>query len=342
MIQNITIGGNGASRRWQGIPSVAEWAGRLWVTWYTGGDREPSSDNHIVLQSSDDDGRSWQTELTLEGSGTSRAFDPNLWVDPAGRLWHFWNETDEGTAELFDGVGGVWARHATGADAWSEPQRLADGVAMTKPLVASDGSWLLGASVWGQGPLTPEHPRATNVVASTDEGATWTLRGSVTIPHPERTFDEHMLVQLPSGDLWMLIRTLRGLAESFSTDGGRTWTLVRPSGFNPHPSSRVWFSTLTSGVIVLVGNAAPMTRDGIALRVSTDDGATWSFPAVIDSRHALSYPDAFEGEDGRLHIVYDRDRGVAGDIILASVTVHATSGEVTVVREPTTINSLAG
>jgi len=340
MTQTITSPGTGAERKWQGIPSIAEWKGRLWITWYTGGDREPSRDNHIVLESSDDDGLTWTPELTIDGGDSSRAFDPNLWVDPAGRLWHFWNETDEATAELFDGVGGVWARVAASPGSWSDPLRIADGVAMNKPVVAADGSWLLCASVWGQGPLTAAQPRATNVIASDDDGVSWTLRGSTTVAHAERTFDEHMLVQLPSGILWMLIRTLRGLAESFSTDGGHTWTLVRPSGFNPHPSSRVWFSALGSGTLVLVSNAAPMTRDGIAVRVSTDDGLTWAFPTVIDSRYGVSYPDAFEGADGRLHIVYDRDRGGAGDIILASVTVDAASGAVTVVREPTTVNSL--
>lgn len=340
MTQTITPGTNRAARHWQGIPSITEWQGRLWVTWYTGGDREPSSDNYVVLESSGDDGLTWRQELTIEGGASSRAFDPNLWVDPAGRLWHLWNETDEAVAELFDGVGGVWARVAESADSWSEPRRIADGVAMNKPVVVADRSWLLCASVWGQGPQIAEQPRATNVIASDDDGASWTLRGSATVPHPERTFDEHMLVQLPSGDLWMLVRTLRGLAESFSTDGGRHWTILRPSGFNPHPSSRVWFRTLSSGAIVLVGNAAPMTRDGIAIRVSIDGGVTWSFPTVIDSRHALSYPDASEGADGRLHIVYDRDRGGAGDIILASVTVDPLSGSVAIVREPVTIDSL--
>lgn len=338
MTQIITPGANSAARTWQGIPSIAEWRGRLWATWYTGGDREPSHDNYVVLESSDDDGRSWHPELTIEGGGSSRAFDPNLWVDPSGALWHFWNETDESVAELFDGAGGVWARVAAEEGTWSEPRRVADGVAMNKPTVATDGTWLLPASVWGQGPVVAGHPRATNVVASSDGGRTWSLRGSAVVPHPERTFDEHMLVQLPSGDLWMLIRTLRGLAESFSTDGGSTWTIVRPSGFNPHPSSRVWFGSLRDGTLVLVGNAAPMTRDGIALRVSTDSGLTWSLPTVVDSRYALSYPDAFEGADGRLHVLYDRDRGGAGDIILTSVTVE--DGVVSVVREPSTINSL--
>lgn len=338
MQQTIAPGRGSAPRRWQGIPSIADHDGRRWVTWYTGGEREPSPDNHVVLVSSSDVGRSWEAELTIHGAGTSRAFDPNLWVDPDGALWHFWNETDEGTRELFDGVGGVWARRLDAGGEWSEPRRLSDGVAMNKPTVLADGSWMLCASVWGQGEHTGEHPPATNVVVSTDGGATWVLRGSAVVPHDERTFDEHMLVQLPTGELWMLIRTLRGLAESFSTDGGRTWTLVRPSGFNPQPSSRFWFGALRDGTLVLVGNAAPVTRDGIAVRTSTDGGRTWSFPVVVDGRHGVSYPDAFQGTDGILHVVYDRDRGGSGEIILTSLRIDGDG--VSVTAGPATVDAL--
>ena len=326
------------NRTWQGIPSIARWRDRLWVTWYTGGPREPSPDNHVLLAASEDGGATWQIESTLTAPGSIRAFDPNLWVDPLGRLWHTWNETDEGVAELFDGRGGVWARVAGESGDWSEPRRLASGVAMNTPTVAGDGTWLLSAALWSQGPESAPDPRAANVFASTDQGESWSLRGGVPLPAGERTFDEHMIVALPDGTLWMILRTLRGLAESFSTDNGAHWTVARPSGFNPQPSSRVWFSTLRDGTIVLVGNATPMTRDGIAVRTSVDGGLTWSFPVIIDERHWLSYPDAVEGDDGTLHIVYDRDRNGAGEIILSTVRIEG--GRVTSAGPPITVDRL--
>lgn len=328
-----------AERRWQGVPSVAVWNSRLWVTWYTGGPREPSPDNHIVLASRGEAESDWTVEAIVEGTEGIRAFDPNLWVDPRGRLWHTWNQTDERVAELFDGVGGAWARVAD-ESGWSGPRLLAAGVAMNTPTVRADGAWLLPSALWSQGPREHEDPRAANVYVSEDDGDSWRLLGGATVPADERTFDEHMIVALPDGSLWMLLRTLRGLAESFSTDGGATWTIVRPSGFNPHPSSRVWFGTLTDGTIVLVGNAAPMTRDGIAVRTSVDGGVTWSFPTVIDSRYGLSYPDAAEDGLGRLHVVYDRDRNGDGEILHTVLRIDA--GVVSVEGEPEVVDRLRG
>ncbi|GAA3092973.1 putative neuraminidase [Kribbella aluminosa] len=324
---------------WQGIPGVAQTGdGALWVTWYTGGPKEPSADNFAVLERSTDDGASWTRIAKIEGPGGVRVFDPTLWVDPSGRLWHFWNQTDESIAELFDGAGGVWARHASagqvaGTDAdlsWSEPRRLTNGVSMNKPIVLSSGAWLLPASVWGQGPLRElGEPRDPNVYASTDEGETWALRGSAQVPSAIRTFDEHMIVELRSGDLWMLIRTLDGLAESFSPDGGAHWTIARPSGFNPHTSSRVFFRRLQDGRLMLVRNAHDSERTGLCALTSSDDGLTWSERTLLDDREVVTYPDATQLSSGELAVVYDRERAAAGEILLRRLHFGA-AGAITV------------
>ncbi|WP_431031144.1 sialidase family protein [Plantibacter sp. RU18] len=338
----ISEDGSPTEQVWQGVPGVAQTRnGTLWVTWYTGGPKEPSAENVAMLARSDDDGTTWSHVCRIAAPDGVRVFDPNLWVDPSGRLWHLWNQTDESINELFDGAGGVWARQAVvdaaGAPHWSTPSRLSNGVSMNKPIVTTEGEWLLPASVWGQGPDRGlDEPSDANVYVSTDAGSTWSFRGGAHVPVGIRTFDEHMIVERRPGELWMLIRTLDGLAESFSQDGGTHWTLVRPSGFNPHTSSRVFFARLGDGRIVLVRNDHPSLRHGIRVEASDDAGETWSVIGVIDSRETLTYPDAMELADGSLAIVYDRERGALGEILLQRVHLD---GRETVVDGPALVVS---
>ena len=49
---------------------------------------------------------------------------------------------------------------------------------------------------------------------------------------PERAYDEHCLAELSDGRLWMTVRTTYGIGQAFSSDGGRTWENIGPSGPN--------------------------------------------------------------------------------------------------------------
>ena len=102
---------------------------------------------------------------------------------------------------------------------------------MCKPTVLSSGEWLLPVSTWR---LTDE---SAKVIASTDQGKTWTLRGTSNVPKPDREYDEHMIVERTDDSLWMLVRTNYGIGESISKDKGRTWSDLVPSSIL-HTSSR--------------------------------------------------------------------------------------------------------
>ena len=54
--------------------------------------------------------------------------------------------------------------------------------------------------------------------------------------------------------------------------------------------------------------------------LSDDDGKTWSDGLLLDERDDVSYPDMSEDENGRLTIVYDRERYSAREILMSSVT----------------------
>ncbi len=63
--------------------------------------------------------------------------------------------------------------------------------------------------------------RGSNVYRSTDQGKSFKRIGQVRIPGTR--VDEHMIVERGDGSLWMLLRNTGGIAQSVSTDGGRTW-----------------------------------------------------------------------------------------------------------------------
>jgi predicted neuraminidase len=318
-----------AQRLFQGIPGIERTAdGTLWATWYTGSHTE-TPQNHVVLARSGDDGRTWADPvLVVDPPDQTRAFDPAVWCDPRGRLWLFWAQTDG----MWDGRAGVWAiRNDTPAhdpSTWSTPRRLADGIMLNKPTVLSDGTWLMPASVWDREPRRPDMDarRHANAVASSDAGDTWEWRGGADMP--DRIFDEHHIIERRDGALWLVARTLDGVGESTSHDGGRTWSPGRQSGI-PCPNSRFFMGRLRSGRLLMVNHVGYVKdpeagfwggRNHLTAQLSDDDGRTWHDGLLLDERHAVSYPDAVEGDDGLIYVIYDRNRTTDREILLAVCT----------------------
>jgi len=331
-------------RRWQGIPSIeVSPKGRIFVNFYTGQDAEVGG-NIMVLCVSDDHGESFRSCATVveHPDQRCRIYDPNLWFDPLGRLWMSYTQ-----AKGFnDGRSGVWITICEDADAetlvWSEPRRIANGIMMNKPLVTSDGSWLFPCAIWrdGSGSVPDErhgleNEQFSNVYASTDQGKTITLRGRADVP--DRGFDEHMIVEKKDGSLWMLVRTFYGIGESFSTDGGFTWTPGRPSHI-PGPCSRFFIRRLKSGRLLMINHhnfgesldAAGILNQGnvkswkgrshLTAMLSEDDGATWPYTLLLDERNEVSYPDAKEADDGYIYVTYDWERVRQREILMARFT----------------------
>ncbi len=308
--------------------------GRIWAAWVAGGDSPLA---FMVAATSDDHGETWSKPRLVIDSQAKHLPIPrsvivgNLWTDPLGRVWFFFDQT----MNHFDGRGGLWAAVCENPDAeqpaWSAPRRLWHGSALNKPIVLSTGEWMLPVQLLqndGIGPfahsrLFPELDpyRGANVFVSSDQGATWQRRGHAVMPNPN--WHEPMVVERKDGSLWMVARTSKGLVETTSGDQGRTWAEPKPAAIN-HPVARFHLRRLASGRILLVKHGdtieAQEGRSKLKAFVSEDEGRTWQGGLMLDARKGISYPDGFQAPDGTLYISYDRNRSTDGEILLARFT----------------------
>jgi hypothetical protein len=303
--------------------------GRLWACWVAGGD---SPKAFFVLATSDDDGETWsKPRLVVDAHAkdlpTERSvLVGNLWTDPAGRLWLIFDQS----MDMFDGRAGVWLTVCDNPDAeepkWSPPRRIWHGVTLNKPTVLSTGEWMLPISLdqrdgfrQFKGCFRELDPlRGANVFVSNDQGANWERRGAVRFPNPD--WHEHMVVERKDGSLWMLARTTKGLMQSTSNDGGRTWAEPSESEIK-HLAARFHLRRVASGRILLIKHGKTIEshegRSQLAAWLSDDDGRTWRGGLMLDDRKGISYPDGFQAPDGTLYISYDRNRAKDGEILLA-------------------------
>jgi hypothetical protein len=263
--------------------------------------------------------------LVIDPEGDVRAFDPCLWVDPDGRLWLFWAQA----YGHWDGRAGVWAMVADEPDrqepGWSSPRRLWDGIMMNKPLELSSGEWALPVAIWSLTP-TISGPQVRDLadrsgslmVVSTDRGTNWGLRGKSAVP--QRSCDEHHIVELKDGRLWMLVRTEYGIGDSYSSDRGRTWDPGGQSHITHIPHARFFIRRLASGRLLLVKHDPPdrNTRSHLTAFLSEDEGQTWQGGLLLDKRRGVSYPDGVQGPDGTIYVIYDYSRRSEKKILLTT------------------------
>ena len=334
--------------------------GRLWVTWTAGGDNENA---YCLCAWSDDEGKSWtHPKFVIPNTLSAHGFKKSIccavmWNDPLGRLWWIFDYR----MGSFDGYSGTWYSICENPDSsepvWSVPKRIWHGVSLNRPLILSDGTWIMGISLWprhriygfeGQtwkydqyeGEYTKEldPERKCWIFASTDNGATWVRRGGAVAE--QREFDEPSILELKDGTLVMYLRTYYGLAETRSTDQGYTWSEPEPSSIL-HPPARLFTMRLQSGKLLMVRHfrkeGEKITRDNLTAYLSDDEGKTWYGAYRFENRH-VSYPDGFQHPDGRIFVQDDQKR-INGALKMSIFTEEdvangrAVSGKVVIGRD---------
>jgi predicted neuraminidase len=154
---------------------------------------------------------------------------------------------------------------------------------------------------------------------SVDGGKTWTRFGDV--KNPEGQGGEPTIAQTKSGKILMMLRTKDGeLWHSVSTDKGGTWAAPTKTGLTA-TSSASHLLCMRDGTLILTLNPARTThRYPLVMRISRDEGQTWSEPTLIADRPkqgsgwSTCYPTVAELPDGTLAVIWTRIKSSPGEL----------------------------
>jgi len=217
-----------------------------------------------------------------------------------------------------------------GGKSWNPPKRVDFGHAYTGAINSiielKSGRLLVALSYMSDHFVESAQQFEFRCVASysDDGGATWRAGADkLTVPlgplvvHPGAI--EPVLMELKDGRVWMVIRTqtLR-FYESFSDDGGTTWSVPSPTRIMA-PDSPAAILRLSDNQLLLVWNDVsqyPVTgnwRQYLYAALSRDEGRTWSpskrVGPLLDADTPASrgdYPYLCEAADKTVLLIYSR------------------------------------
>lgn len=321
-------------RKFEQVPAIGASADgkQIFIAWYSGG-AAPGPGNYVTLSVSQDIGETWLNDqlAIYPNLPEYRFFDPAFWRDKNGQLHLFYGSAKDSL--IWDGFGGV--NHLE--IGWngtkithSASKRMIDGVMSNKPLyLASEDLTLFPVYIDkplpgdSLGKVFPENGAFIHVLdhAKSNDLSSVKRYSSIEIADSIRIHDEPQLVEISDqGNLMAMVRTTKGIYSSKSSDYGKNWTPVEPFTVSgPTTSSRFYLGKLASGNLLLVSNSST-TRNNMTAFISKDGGKTWPHKLLLDARENVSYPDADQTPDGKIHVVFDRERTRAKDILYCRFT----------------------
>jgi len=287
--------------------------GRLLAAWFSG-PFEASVDQAILGSYSSDGGKSWGKPVVLQDFPHISDFDPAFIADGNKTLFFFSAGRENRYPPVHDEKANVGVNSFktyvrttdNGGRTWSAPQ-----IAGIHVFCRSNGVRLSSGEL-----LLPvyEIPSRASVLRSVDDGKTWEKSGTVTTPHAGA--GEPSLVELNSGAILMVLRTSDGfLWETRSTDKGKSWQPPTRTEIHAATTSHNIFRLRDGRLLLVLNESAPNVRTPLVLRVSSDEGGTWTAPvslAKIQVPHEgdrvwareVSYPSVAQLKDGTVIVVW--------------------------------------
>jgi hypothetical protein len=316
-----------SKRGFQAIPAIARTGKRLWCAFFGGISVQAMGEypgDFVILSRSDNKGATWAEYCYLRFPDvTKRCFDQQLWTDPSGALWVIF--TVSGNNQRHDPLLGTWAAVCDNPEAefpgWCRPFRL------------SYYGWPGRVAEIGGVPYLSIDYRMDDAGVQRLAGKRlhrldWIKRRVEMVGFlPDSLigdgYYETCIAPLRDGRVLAQWRT-PNVAEYCVGDSIRgpwsapqTWTAALGATLS---ARRCLFRT-SSGRIGIVYNQSTGgvgDRTNMRLAISEDGGQTFPFAVMLDTRPEISYPSvALDGDT--IYIAYDRQRGIAGEIICCSV-----------------------
>lgn len=288
------------------------------------------ADITVGVSTSTDKGNTWSpitTAMDCEGlPGGKGIGDPTILVDPSnGRIWvaalrapnsghPIWSSS-KGTADPKDCGQFILAYSDNEGKTWSKPinitediKRLQDpdtaewGLVFQGPgagIAMKDGTLVFPAQIWGHKGKAPHHGL---LVYSKDHGKTW--QSSKAMPWGG---SESTVAELPDGSLLLNTREGGGPRTRITartTDLGETWEKIETTPLR-QPGNLCQAAYLMMGDKLYFSNPNSGKRDTMTLRVSSDNGKTWSSGLVYDPRGCAGYSSLCPVGTDSIGVIYE-------------------------------------
>jgi predicted neuraminidase len=293
--------------------------GDLMAAWF-GGSAEGNPD--VAIWASRRSAAGWSAPVEMIREPGVASYNPVLFYTKDGRLWLYYKF---GPSPMSWTAGRLVSRDD--GKTWSSPEHLPAGLygpIRAKPLVMNDGTIVSGTSVESY------RSWAAWIERSTDNGATWTKFGPITVPRGTTAAGGDGPPAVPGSNEWKYTdgiiqpsvvalgpKHLRLYARSTSRtgriciadslDAGVTWTEARPINV-PNPNSGIDAVGLKDGRVVLVYNHTTRGRTPLNLAVSKDGEHFRMFETLEDQPGEFSYPAMVQAKNGDLLITYTWQR----------------------------------